>query len=91
MSDDIQKINEIFRSRDEAKKVDPEMPQKKKRDSVIPREMLKKKPVEAMDELLMYVQIGKNEHDDAADSLAQLVQTIGGSVDVEVQVMRRFF
>lgn len=45
----------------------------------------------AMDELLMYVQIGKNEHDDAADSLAQLVQTIGGSVDVEVQVMRRFF
>lgn len=53
MSDDIQKINEIFRSRDEAKKVDPEMPQKKKRDSVIPREMLKKKPVEAMDELLI--------------------------------------
>lgn len=45
----------------------------------------------AMDELLMYVQIGKNEHDDAADSLAQLVQAIGGSVDVEVQVMRRFF
>jgi len=45
----------------------------------------------AMDELLMYVQIGKNEHDDAADSLAQLVGVIGGSIDVEVQVMRRFF
>ena len=45
----------------------------------------------AMNELLMYVQIGKNEHDDAADSLAQLVGVVGGSVDVEVQVMRRFF
>ena len=52
MSDDIQKINEIFRSHDEKKRV-AEQPQKKKRDSVIPREMLKKKPVEAMDELLI--------------------------------------
>ena len=50
MSDDIQKINEIFRSRDEVKKA-PEQPLNKKRDAVLPRDMLKKKPVEAMDEL----------------------------------------
>lgn len=46
----------------------------------------------AMTELMMYVQMqGKNERDDAADSLSQLVQVIGGRVDVEVQVMKRFF
>lgn len=45
----------------------------------------------AIAELEMFVQVGRNEHDDAADSLAQLVDTIGGSVDVEVQVMKRFF
>ena len=52
MSDDIQKINEIFRSHDEVKK-EPEQPEKLKREFVLPRDMLKKKPVEAMDELLI--------------------------------------
>jgi len=54
MSDDIQKINEIFRSHDEVKKTEAEESRsKKKRDSVLPRDMLKKHPVEAMDELII--------------------------------------
>ena len=54
MSDDIQKINEIFRSHDEVKKTEAEESRsKKKRDSVLPRDMLKKRPVEAMDELII--------------------------------------
>lgn len=36
---------------------------------------------DAMDELLMFVQIGSNEHDDAADGLTQLAMAIeGGSI-----------
>ena len=45
----------------------------------------------AMAELEMFVQVGRNEHDDAADSMAQLVDTIGGDVEVEVQVTKRWF
>ena len=46
MSDDIQKINEIFRSHDEVKKTEAEESRsKKKRDSVLPRDMLKKRPL----------------------------------------------
>lgn len=44
---------------------------------------------EAMDELTMFVQIGKNEHDDAADSLAQLEQFIEGGYTVKTEVIDR--
>lgn len=44
---------------------------------------------EAMDELTTFVQIGKNEHDDAADSLAQLEQFIEGGFTAKVDVIDR--
>lgn len=44
---------------------------------------------DAMDELTMFVQIGKNEHDDAADSLAQLQKFIDGGVIAKIEVMKR--
>lgn len=46
---------------------------------------------EAFGELTFFVQIGKNEHDDAADSLAQLEKYSMGATQVEVSVGRRFF
>lgn len=54
MSDDIEKINKIFNtgSAEEKSKAD-EKAKKPRRDSVLPRDMLHKKPVEAMDELLL--------------------------------------
>lgn len=45
----------------------------------------------AMDELNMFVQIGKNEHDDAADSLAQLINFTDGDVIARVQAVQRPF
>ena len=41
---------------------------------------------DAMDELLMFVQIGSNEHDDAADGLTQLAMAIesGGMAQAEI-------
>ena len=41
---------------------------------------------DAMDELLMFVQIGNNEHDDAADGLTQLAMAIesGGMAQAEI-------
>ncbi len=54
MSDEIEKINKIFQARDEAEEIKTPEPEKKsRRDAILPREMLKKKPVEAMDELLI--------------------------------------
>ena len=54
MSDDIEKINKIFNaSGGEEKGKAEEKNQKPRRDSVVPRDMLRKKPVEAMDELLI--------------------------------------
>lgn len=44
---------------------------------------------EAMDELTMFVQIGKNEHDDAADSLAQLAAFLNGGFTAKVSVIDR--
>lgn len=45
----------------------------------------------AMDELTMYVQVGKNEHDDAPDSLAQLERFIEGKALAEVKAIQRMF
>ena len=43
----------------------------------------------AMDELTMFVQIGKNEHDDAPDSLSQLEQFIEGGYTAKVEIIDR--
>lgn len=42
---------------------------------------------DAMDELLMFVQIGSNEHDDAADGLTQLAMAIEGCGGVETTII----
>lgn len=44
---------------------------------------------EAMDELTTFVQIGKNEHDDAADSLSQLERFIEGGFTAKGEVFDR--
>ena len=46
---------------------------------------------DAMDELTMFVQIGKNEHDDAADSLWQLGKFIEGTTLAKVSPMNRIY
>ncbi|MBR1851565.1 MAG: phage terminase large subunit, partial [Lachnospiraceae bacterium] len=43
---------------------------------------------EAMEELMMFVQIGKNEHDDAPDGLVQLLQLLDGGVS-KVEIYSR--
>jgi len=54
MSDDIEKINKIFNTNIEEEKAKADdITKKSRRDSVLPRDMLHKKPVEAMDELLL--------------------------------------
>ena len=45
----------------------------------------------AMAELNMFVQIGKNEHDDAADGLSQLDRFLEGQMMATVEPMRRRF
>ena len=45
----------------------------------------------AMEELCMLVQIGKNEHDDSADSLVQLLQLISGETYAKCEAMERPF
>ena len=44
---------------------------------------------DAMDELIMFVQIGSNEHDDAADGLTQLAMAIEGNGVAKVEIMNR--
>lgn len=46
---------------------------------------------DAMDELTMFVQIGKNEHDDATDALSQLQNFINGGFIAKVTAMQRPF
>lgn len=46
---------------------------------------------DAIDELTMFVQIGKNEHDDACDALSQLQKFIEGGMCVKVKVGKRPF
>lgn len=46
---------------------------------------------EAMAELCMYVQLGKNEHDDSPDGLVQLLQLISGEVYAKCEAMKRPF
>lgn len=43
----------------------------------------------AMDELITFVQIGKNEHDDSPDSLSQLERFIEGGFTVKTTIMDR--
>lgn len=45
----------------------------------------------AMDELCMTVQIGKNEHDDAADSITQLMMAVDGGNGATVSIIERPF
>ncbi len=63
----------------------------KEDDEGIKRFMRSDEYDKAMNELMFYVQIGKNEHDDAADSLAQLYRYALGTNQVEVTVGRRLF
>lgn len=46
---------------------------------------------EAMGELCMFVQLGKNEHDDSPDGLVQLLQLISGEVYAKCEAMERPF
>lgn len=46
---------------------------------------------EAMDELCMTVQIGQNEHDDAADGLTQLAMALEGELYAQCEAMERPF
>lgn len=43
----------------------------------------------AMEELTMFVQIGRNPHDDAPDGLVQLLQLIAGEVYAKCEAMQR--
>lgn len=45
----------------------------------------------AMEELMMFVQVGSNPHDDAADGLVQLLQLIIGEVYAKCEAMQRPF
>lgn len=45
----------------------------------------------AMDELCTFVQIGKNEHDDAADSLSQLERFMEGATVAKVEAVKNPF
>lgn len=45
----------------------------------------------AMAELCMFVQLGKNEHDDSPDALVQLLQLISGEVYAQCEAMERPF
>ena len=54
MSDDIERINKIFRTPETEQEHEIQTPpERSRRDFVLPRDMLHKKPVEAMDELLI--------------------------------------
>lgn len=44
---------------------------------------------DAMEELCMFVQIGSNEHDDAADGLTQLAMAIEGNGDAKIEILSR--
>lgn len=44
---------------------------------------------EAMDELCMFVQLGENEHDDAADGLTQLAMALEGEIYAKCEAMER--
>lgn len=46
---------------------------------------------DAMDELNMFVQIGKNDHDDAADGITQLVMLANGATIVKRMYHREHF
>ena len=46
---------------------------------------------EAMDELMMFVTIGKNSFDDAPDSLSQLSKFISGAFSAKIEVIRNPF
>lgn len=46
---------------------------------------------EAMDELCMTVQIGQNEHDDAADGITQLAIALEGEIYAQCEAMERPF
>ena len=43
---------------------------------------------DAMDELTMFTQVGKNEHDDAPDGLVQLIQLADGGTMGTVEPTR---
>lgn len=46
---------------------------------------------DAMDELNMTVQIGNNDHDDAADGITQLVMLADGATVCKANVSQRIF
>ncbi len=61
----------------------------KQDDSHIERYFRNEEYDNAMDELTTFVQIGKNEHDDSADSLSQLERFIEGGFTAKVEVEDR--
>jgi hypothetical protein len=59
--------------------------------SNIKRYMRSKEYDEAIEELTIFVQIGKNEHDDSPDSLSQLERFLEGGFTAEVKIVKRPF
>ncbi len=66
-------------------------PDIKRRFYFLKPEMRSEEYQAAMDELSMFVQIGKNEHDDAPDGLVQLLQLISGEMYAKCEAMERPF
>lgn len=64
---------------------------KRKDDQETKRYMRTDEYNKAVDELCMFVQIGKNEHDDSPDSLAQLERFIEGGFTVKTTIMHSPF
>lgn len=66
-------------------------PDIKRRFYFLKPEMRSEEYQAAMDELSMFVQIGKNEYDDAPDGLVQLLQLISGEMYAKCEAMERPF
>lgn len=63
-------------------------PDIKRRCVFLAKEYRSQEYQEAMDELTMFTQVGKNEHDDAPDGLAQLIQLADGGTMGTVEPTR---
>lgn len=64
-------------------------PDIKRRFYFLKQELQSEEYRNAMAELCMFVQLGKNEHDDAPDGLVQLLQLISGDIYAQCEAMER--
>jgi predicted phage terminase large subunit-like protein len=64
-------------------------PDVKKRFYFLAPELQSEEYKDAMAELMMFTQVGKNAHDDAPDGLVQLIQLISGEMYAKCEAMER--